>query len=176
MTEIKLIFRFHISEIVFKSIEQTIVSNKKVNIISGDRIRNEFLKGESSIAKEINNYINEGKLIPTEFWCPFWKALIVEEQMNIFTSLIGNVVQFKQFEKCIELKNYKLTEIIYLKVNNIDKLTELAKHKYGKIYEESDVLKKNIKDYHTMRDAIIKYAENKYKIVNKDFFETEIKV
>lgn len=64
MTEIKLIFRFNISEIVFKSIEQTIVSDKQLNIISGDRIRNEFLKGESLVAQEINNYINEGKLIP----------------------------------------------------------------------------------------------------------------
>lgn len=176
MTEIKLIFRFNISEIVFKSIEQTIVSDKQLNIISGDRIRNEFLKGESLVAQEINNYINEGKLIPIEYWCPFWTAQIIEGQINVFTSMIGNIDQFKEFEKCIELKNYKLTEILYLKVNRIDELTQLAKLKYGKIYNQSDILKKDIEDYQKMREEIIEYTKNKYEIVIKDFFETEIKV
>jgi adenylate kinase family enzyme len=176
MTEIKLIFRFNISEIVFKSIEQTIVSDKQLNIISGERIRNEFLKGESVVAKEINYYINEGKLIPIEYWCPFWTGQIIEGQINVFTSMIGSIDQFKEFEKCIELKNYKLTEILYLKVNRIDELTELAKLKYRKIYDQSDILKKDIEDYQKMREEIIEYSKNKYEIVIKDFFETEIKI
>jgi adenylate kinase family enzyme len=176
MTEIRLIFRFSISEIVFQPIEKAIVSDKRINIISSDRIRNEFLKGESTIAKEINNFINEGKLIPTEYWCPFWTALITEGQLNIFTSLIGNIEQFKLFEKCIENKKYKLTEIVYLKLIEIDKLTDLAKQKYGKIYDDSEVLRKHIEGYQKMRDEIILYAENKYRIINKDFFETEIRI
>jgi len=174
MTEIILIFRFHISDIVFQSIEQAIISDKKINIISGDRIRNEFLKSESTIAKEINNFINEGKLIPTEYWCPFWTALIKEGQLNLFTSLIGNIEQFKLFEKCIENKKYKMKEIVYLKLNEIDKLTDLAKQKYGKIYDDSNVLKKHIEEYQKMREEIIEYSKNKYEIVIKDFFETEI--
>jgi adenylate kinase family enzyme len=176
MTDIKVIFRFNISEIVFKSVEQIIVSDKLLNIISGDRIREGFLKGESALAKEINYFMGEGKLIPIEYWCPFWTAQIVEGQINIFTSMIGNIDQFKEFEKCIELKNYKLTEILYLKVNRIDELTELAKLKYGKIYDQSDILKKHIEDYQKMREEIIEYSKNKYEIVIKDFFETEIKI
>ena len=101
---------------------------------------------------------------------------IIEGQINVFTSMIGSIDQFKEFEKCIELKNYKLTEILYLKVNRIDELTELAKLKYGKIYDQSDILKKHIEDYQIMRDEIIEYSKKKYKIVIKDFFETEIKI
>ncbi|MBF4466173.1 nucleoside monophosphate kinase [Flavobacterium sp. LC2016-12] len=176
MTEIKVIFRFNISEIVFKSIEQTIISDKHLNIITGDRIREEFLKGESAIANEINNFMNEGKLIPIEYWYPFWTAQIIEGQVNVFTSMIGNIDQFKEFEKCLKLKNYNLTEIIYLKVNRIDELTELAKLKYGKIYNQSDILKKHIIDYQIMREEIIEYSKNKYEIIIKDFFESEIKI
>ena len=62
MTEIKIIFRFNISEIVYPPIEEIVYSEKKVNIISGDRIRNEFLKSENTIANKINNFINNGEL------------------------------------------------------------------------------------------------------------------
>ncbi len=176
MTEIKIIFRFNISEIVFPTIEQLLVSDKELNIVSGNRIRNEFLKSDSKIAEQINNFINDGKIIPKEYWCPFWTALIKEQKVNIFTTFffLGTLEQFVEFENCIELKEYKLTEIIYLKVNDLKKLTELAKKKYGKIYDQTDIIQKHIEEYQKLKEEIIDYAKTDYKITEIDFFKTEI--
>ncbi|MGE8343803.1 MAG: hypothetical protein ACN6OI_22480 [Flavobacterium sp.] len=44
MTEVKIIFRFNISEVVYPSVEEILHSEKELNIISGDRIKNDFLK------------------------------------------------------------------------------------------------------------------------------------
>lgn len=176
MTEIKIIFRFNISEVVYPPIEEIIRSEKKVNIISGNRIRNEFLKSENSIANEINNYINNGELIPAELWCPFWTSMIYEGQVNIFTAAIGNIDQFKEFEKCIEAKGIKLSEIIYLKLNDISKITKMAKQKYSKMYDDEEILKRHIEEYNKMREEVINYALPKYKVSMDDFFLEEIKV
>lgn len=53
MTEIKIIFRFNISEVVFPPIEEFLYSDKELNIISGNRIKNEFLKSENTIASKL---------------------------------------------------------------------------------------------------------------------------
>ena len=176
MTGIKLIFRFHISEVVYPSVENIIQSEKKLNIISGNRIRSEFLKSGTEIAEKINYYIDNGKLIPTEYWCPFWTSMISEGSVNVFTSMIGDIKQFKEFERCLNLKKYNLTEIIYLKINEKQKLTEIAKQKYSKIYDDSDILDKRIDDYQKMRQEIIDYADSKYNVIEKDFFVTELKM
>jgi adenylate kinase family enzyme len=176
MTEIKIIFRFNISEIVYPPIEEIVRSENKLNIISGDRIRYEFLKSENTIANKINNFINNGELIPTQFWCPLWTSMIYEGQINVFTSAIGDIEQFKEFEKCIETKKFTLTEIIYLKLNDISKLTEMAKQKYSKIYDNEGILKKHIEEYNIMREEIINYALPKYKVSINDFFSEQIKI
>ncbi|MTH14144.1 nucleoside monophosphate kinase [Flavobacterium sp. LC2016-01] len=176
MTEIKIIFRYNISEVVYPPIEEIVYSEKKVNIISGDRIKNDFLKSENPIANKINNLINNGELIPTQLWSSFWTAMIHEEQINVFTAAIGNIEQFKEFEKCIESKKFTLTEIIYLKLNDISKLTEMAKQKYFKMYDNEDILKKHIEEYHTMREEVINYALPKYKVSIHDFFLEQIKI
>ncbi|GAB2777458.1 hypothetical protein GCM10027275_20680 [Rhabdobacter roseus] len=176
MTEIKIIFRFNISEIVFPPIEQLLVSDKEINIVSGNKIRNDFLKSESEIALKINSFINDGKIIPKEYWCPFWTALIKEQRINIFTAFFGELDQFIEFEKCIEIKKYNLSEVIYLKVNDLTELSELAKKKHSKIYDRTDIIKKRVQDYQKIKEEIIEYAKTKYKITEMDFFETEILV
>jgi adenylate kinase family enzyme len=174
MTEIKIIFRYNISEVVYTPTEEIVYSEKRINIISENRIKNDFLKSDHSIANKINDFINNGELIPTELWCPFWIAMINEEQLNVFTSAIGNIEKFKEFENCMENKKFRITEIIYLKLNDISKLTQMAKQKYSKIYDDQEILKKHIEDYHNMRDEIINYASPKYKVSIDDFFSEKI--
>ena len=108
MTEIKLIFRFNIPEVVYPKLEELIISEKRINIITGNKIRNEFLKSGNEIAEKINYFVDQGKLIPTEYWCPFWTSMITENKLNIFISMIGDLEQFKEFEKCLITKNYNL--------------------------------------------------------------------
>ena len=86
----------------------------------------------------------------------------------------GSVGQFQEFEKYIESKNYKLVEIVYLKVNDINKLTELAKQKYPEIYDQTDVFRKEIEDFQLKRDEIVHYSKSKYKVTINDFFIKEI--
>lgn len=176
MTEIKIVFRFNISEVVYPPIEEFLYSDKELNIISGNRIKNEFLKSENTIANQINNCINNGELIPTEIWCPFWTCMISEGQMNVFTAAIGNLEQFKEFEKCMTANEFRLSEIIYLKLNDISRITQMAKEKYYKMSDDEEILRNHIEKYNEMREEVIRYALPKYKVVIEDFFLEKIKV
>lgn len=56
MTEIKFIFRFNISDIVYPTVEQLIMSKKQINIVSSDKIKDELLNNKDF--SKINNFIN----------------------------------------------------------------------------------------------------------------------
>lgn len=176
MTEIKIIFRFNISEVVYPSVEEILYSEKQLNIISADRIKNDFLKSDHAIATKINSYIDNGELIPTALWQPFWLSMIYKGQMNVFTAGIGDLNQFKEFEECLEINNYTLSEIIYLKLNDISKITQMAKQKYLKMYDDEAILRNHIEKYNKMREEIIDYALPKYKVSMDDFFSKQIEV
>jgi|GEM_PF-1582014 len=176
MTEITIIFRFNISEVIYPSVEEILYSENGLNIISEDRIRNDFLKSDHVIANKINSYIDNGELIPTALWLPFWLSMIHREQMNVFTAGIGDLNQFKEFEKFLEANNFKLSEIIYLKLNDISKITQMAKEKYSKMYDDEEILRNHIEKYNKMREKVIDYALPKYKVSMHDFFSERIKV
>lgn len=176
MTEIILIFRFNISELVSNPVEELIVSTEKINIISGDSVRNIFLKTNNEIAIKINSCIDNGELIPTELWCPFWTAMIIESQVNVFTSLIGNLKQFKEFETCIKTQKFLIKKIYFLKVHDMIELAQLGKEKYNKVYDDTEDTIKRINEYQIMKQEIIEYAQDKYEITIQDYFDTEITV
>ncbi|MFC0777329.1 hypothetical protein [Flavobacterium sp. HJSW_4] len=173
MTEIKIIFRFNISEVAYPSVEEILYSEKELNIISGNRIKNDFLKSENTIANKINSCIENGELIPAELWYPFCISMISEGKTNVFAAGIGDL---KEFEECLETNNFRLSEIIYLKLNDISKITQMAKVKYPKMYDDEEILKNDIERYNKMREEIINYALPKYKVVIEDFFSKQIKL
>ena len=172
MTEIKLIFRFNISEIVYPSVEQLIKSKKQLNIISYDKIKDELLKNKDF--EKINNFINNGELIPEKYWCPFLISMVKEGMLNIFTAGIGNISMFKEFETFSENNNYKITELKYLKVNDIPKLFDIAKDKYFKIYDDYEIFNKQILNYQNLREEFLRQVDTKYEITINDFFTEEI--
>ena len=174
MIDIKLIFRYYISEVVYPSVDTLIVSNADLNLISFEGFRKEIEKRENELATKIRFYINEGNIVPPEFWCASWTSKIIEDSINVLIYMNGSVGQFQEFEKYIESKNYKLVEIVYLKVNDINKLTELAKQKYPEIYDQTDAFRKEIEDFQLKRDEIVHYSKSKYKVTINDFFIKEI--
>lgn len=72
--------------------------------------------------------------------------MISEGQMNVFTAAIGNLEQFKEFEKCIAANEFRLSEIIYLKLNDISRITQMAKKKYYKMYDDEEILRNHIEN------------------------------
>lgn len=115
MTKITLIFRFSLPEIVYPSVESFIVTKNDINIISSTRMKDEFLKDETELAKTINLFFDNGKLLPKEYWVPFWTSLLEIEKHNIFTCFFGNTEEFKVFENYISEQKFILNKIIYLK-------------------------------------------------------------
>lgn len=176
MTEIKIVFRFNISEVVYPSVEEILFSEKELNIISGNRIKNDFLKSNNEIANKINEYIDNGELIPTELWHPFLLSMISEGKTNVFAAGIGGLKQFKEFEEYLETNNFRFSEIIYLKLNDVSKITQMAKEKYPKMHDNEQILKNDIQRYSEMREEIINYVLPKYKVSIEDFFSKQVKV
>jgi hypothetical protein len=174
MTEIKLIFRFNISEIVYPTVQQLIKCKKQLNLISYDKIKDELLNNKDS--EKINKFINNGELIPAKYWCPFLISMVKEGMLNVFTAGIGNIEMFKEFETFSENKNYKITELKYLKVNDIPKLFDVAKEKYFKIYDDYERFNKDVLNYQNSREDFLRQVDKKYKSTIIDFFTEEITI
>jgi adenylate kinase family enzyme len=176
MTTVSFVFRFNISEVVYPSVDKFIDSRDNLNFITGDRVRREFLTGDTEISRQIQSFIDKGGLIPKEYWWPFWTGLLKRDAHNLYTAFVGDVEQLKEFESHIVDEKVRINKIVQLKVNDIDKLVRLAKAKYSKVYDQSDILTKRIKDYETKKDELITYAQTKYNVVVDDFFTEKIEL
>jgi adenylate kinase family enzyme len=175
-TKVSFVFRFNISEVVYPSVDNFIVSSDQLNFITGERVRREFLTKDTEVSRRIQKFIDDGELIPKEYWWPFWTGLLKRDSHNIYTAFIGEVEQLKEFEKHIDDEKVSINKIVRLKVNNIDRLVKLAKEKYGKIYDRTDILTQHINEYEAKKDELITYAKTKYKVTVDDFFSEKIEL
>lgn len=174
MIEVKLVYRYNLSGLVVSTIDELIISPNTFNLISTDRIKKYLLNTDNELVKEINSFINSGKVVPDELYYLIWDELMVKGKLNVFASMVGNLEKFKILEQYIKINGYCLTEVIYLKIKNTDKLIELASSVYSKMYSDSNVLKKYLENYDKQITQIIEYAESNFRVVIKDFFDTDI--
>lgn len=175
--KVSFVYRFNISEIVFPKIAETISGNEKLNLISGQRLSDEFLNKKSELANKINGYIDSGELIPQNLWVPFFTSLWSNEKHNVFCGLVSNLEQFKLFESYFKERDIRINKIVYLKLTDVDKLISLAVEKYSKAYGgNSDSLRKRIAEYNDKIRSIIDYATGIYPIEVMDFFDTRINI
>jgi adenylate kinase family enzyme len=138
-------------------------------------VRREFQTADNEVSQEIKSFVDEGKLIPKEYWWPFWTSLLKSDSHNVYTAFVGDVEQLKEFEKHINEERVSIYKIVWLKVNDIDKLVKLAM-KYRKIYDRSDILTQHIKDYEATKDKLVAYAKTKYNVSVDDFFTERIEL
>ena len=154
-----------------------IVSEDNLNLIYGERLRQEFLNGESQLAKEINKYINNGELIPKAYWVPFYTALWDSSKTNVFCGLITHIDQFKLFESYFLDNNISINFIKYYKINNLAAVVDLAVEKYAKVFKgNTEHLITRIKEFESRIEPICKYVQDKYNLELFDYMESEIKI
>ncbi len=175
-TKVSFVFRFNISEVVYPSVDELIYSRDDLNFITGDRVRREFLTSDNDVARQIQSFIDKGELIPKDYWWPFWTSLLKRDAHNVYTAFVGNVEQLREFESHLIDEQVSINKIVRLRVNDIDRLTRLAKEKYSKIYDRSDILIKHIMDYEAIKDELISYAQTKYDVTVDDFFTERIEI
>lgn len=132
MTPITIILRKHIYENVYPPLDSFIHSREELNIINSSRIRGELQWSDSELVKTVNQFINNGKLIPNEYLGPFVASFLNPNIHNVYTSMLGSVEHFTIFENYISDQKYAIKELIYLKINDVEKLVQLATEKYAK--------------------------------------------
>ncbi len=120
--------------------------------------------------------MDEGEVIPKEYWWPFWTSLLKRDSHNVYTAMVGNVEQLKEFERHLIDEKVSINKIVRLKVNDIDKLVKLAQQKYNKIYDQTDILIQHIKEYEAKKDELEAYAKTKYEVAVDDFFIEKIEL
>lgn len=175
--KVGIIYRCNISTVVFPGISEMIISNYQLNLIDGERLRKEFLSGDSSLAKEINKYINNGELIPKEYWVPFFTSLCDSNKTNVFCGLINNLEQFKEFERYFIDNNISIDFIKYYKINDLESIVDLAVQKYAKVYKgNEEYLIKRIKEFEERIEQILQYIDAKYNLEILDYLASKIEI
>ena len=171
------IYRFNISEYVIPEIPDFVVNKCGLNIITGQRLREEFLSGDSELAVKINAHIDKGEMIPQNLWIPFYTSLWDNEKHNVFCGLYFNLAHFKFFESYVNERNVRIDKIIYLKVNDIDRLISLAVEKNNKAYaDNTELLRKRIVDFDDRIKEIVDYASGVYPVEVLDILDNQIKI
>jgi len=90
-TKVSFVFRFDISEVVFPSVDNFISSSDELNFITGERVRREFLTTDTPISKQIRKFIDNGELIPKQYWWPLWTGLLQRDSHDVYTAFVGEV-------------------------------------------------------------------------------------
>lgn len=172
-----IIYRYDVSSVVFPRISEMIVSEQNLNLIDGQRLRQEFLNGESELAKEINKFVDNGDLIPIEYWVPFFTALWDSNKTNVFCGLITHIDQFMEFEKHFIDNDISIDFIKYFKINDLDSVVQLAVEKYAKVFKDNEEhLIKRIKQFEERIEPICEYVEGKYNLEVIDYMTSEIEI
>ncbi|WKV11815.1 hypothetical protein [Marivirga harenae] len=172
-----IIHRYDISSVVFPSIAEELQSVDGLNLISGERLRKEFLTRNSQLANTINNCIENGELIPKDLWAPFYTSLNESEKLNVFCGLWTNLDHFKEFERYFNRNNIRLEFIKYYRINDIQRAIDLAVEKYSKVFENNtEHLKKKIEEYDNRIMELCAYAKQIYNVELLDYFDDEIRV
>jgi len=84
--------------------------------------------------------------------------------------------QFKEFERHIDAEKISIHKIIRFKVNDVDRLVKLAREKYSKMYDRTDILVQHINEYEAKKDELITYTRKRYDVVDDDFFAGTIEL
>jgi adenylate kinase family enzyme len=172
-----IIHRYDISSVVFPSIAEELQFVDGLNLISGERLRNEFLTRNSELATTINNYIDNGQLIPKDLWVPFYTSLFDSEQLNIFCGLWTNLEHFKEFELYFNSNNVRLEFIKYYRINDIQRAIDIAVERYSKVFaNNTHHLKTKIEEYDHKIMELCDYARQFYNVELLDYFDDEIRV
>ena len=154
-----------------------IVSEHDLNLIDGQRLREEFLNGESELAEKINKFVDNGELIPIEYWVPFYTALWDTNKTNVFCGLITHIDQFKEFEKHFIDNNISIDFIKYFKITDLESVVNLAIEKYAKVFKNNEEhLVKRIKQFEERIEPICEYVNRKYNLETIDYMVSEIKI
>ncbi|EWH08643.1 adenylate kinase-like kinase, partial [Cellulophaga geojensis KL-A] len=167
-----LVFRYQLNIAIpttFKRIAETNQLTADYNIIDSENIRERLKTPNTEIDKKIIYHIDNGLLMSDAFLI---ESLIQDwdsDKKNILVNFPKNVEQLNTLKYYLEKFNDTIDKIIYYKINDFEKIYDIAQINYGKVYD-ADTKESTIE---SMQNHMTKTEEMIKKLVDIPMIELD---
>jgi len=161
-----IIYRYPTQKVVlptFRDLIKTGNLEKKFNILDSEIIKRLISEPKSEIDMKVKYHIDNGLLMSDAYFVDLLFQEWNSEKINIIVDFPRNIEQINIIKFYLEQKNEVIEKIIYYKIEDTDKIYEIAQNNYGKYYDSSmkDFTITHMNDYTERTESIIEKLDIK---------------
>lgn len=172
-----IVYRYQLNRGILPIFRELIEKNELIefNIIDSETIRNRLSNPTTEIDKKVRFHIDKGLLISDDCLIDSLMQNWDIKKHNILVGFPRNIDQLNVFKDHLHNLNDKIEKIIYYKINDFDKIYDIAQTNYSKFYD-ADMKEQTIESMQkqmTIAEKMIEKLDD-ITMVELDFLDEDI--
>ncbi|MBA6156508.1 nucleoside monophosphate kinase [Tenacibaculum sp. S7007] len=173
-----IIYRYQIQRGILPIFRELIEKNElnEFNVIDTETIRSRLANPTTEVDEKVKYHIDNGLLISDAYLIDALIQNWDSKKHNILVDFPRNIEQLNVLKFHLDNLNDNIEKIIYYKVNDFDKIYDIAQNNYGKVYD-ADMKKQTIESMQKQMDRAEKMIEklNDIPVIELDFLDENTK-
>ena len=135
-----IVYRYPAKKVVLPNFRDLISKGNlenKFNVIDTEIIRRRISEPKTEIDEKVKYHIDNGLLMSDAYFVDLLFQEWNSEKPNIIVDFPRNIEQINILKFYLDQKNDLIDKIIYYKIDDADKIYEIAQKNYGKYYDSS---------------------------------------